>query len=409
MIKVKNFIDKYRITVLGIRFWVGRDYEKLVAANYARKRRELQEKFGKEKIRVGFLVRENSKWSYESVYHQMAEGSHFDPIVLIVEPKGKKAVLKNTEGNLRFFAGYHHALVHRRQDVEQLGIDILFYEQPWYDLAGEFTPDKISENALTYYVPYCVEPDIEAEVIAETGPFHKAMTCNFCFSEATARQLAGFGITNTCAVGHPRMDAYLNPAVGESPWQSKGKLRIIYSPHHSFGTSLLKQASWEWSGEHLLKLAQQHQDSTEWILKPHPRFSYELGRMLRSEEKAQRHMDEWAKVSRLYDKGNYFDLFRTADLIISDCVSFNIEWLPTRKPFLRLRSHYPDATVFKTIDYYAEHYYYAGTTAELDACFDMLVHRREDPAREARIRRAQEVPIGVGSAIIDILTRSLTA
>ncbi len=408
MIKIKRFIGKDRIKVFGVKFYIRHEYCQRVAANYARKLQVLRERYGKGVIRVGFITRENSKWSYESLYRQLEEHPHFEPVVLIVDDNFKPGAAEETEKNLSFFREYRHVVIRNKRDYVRQRTDVLFYEQPWYDLAGDLTPEQLSAHSLNFYVPYCIETDIEPAIIAETAPFHKALYSNFCFSEDMARQLAAHGVENTHVVGHPRLDAYLTPGVSDDPWQSTDKVRIIYAPHHAFGDSVLKQASWDWSGERVLQLARQHQDTTEWILKPHPRFWQALGEWLKSDEKARQIREAWAEVAPTYDKGNYFDLFKTADLMISDCVSFNIEWLPTRKPFLRLRSHYPDATVFPGIEHYAEHYYYAGNVAELDECFDMLVHRSEDPAREARMERAKEIPMGVGARIIDILTSALT-
>ncbi len=406
MIKVKKFIEKYRVRVLGLKFYVRRHFEELVAANYARHLQRLGQKLGQEKIRVGFLVRENVKWSYESLYHLLEADPDFEPLVLI---KDEKMELCSVEKNCEFFRHYRHCVIRELADYVAQRVDILFYEQPWFDMFGDFTPDAVSEHSLTCYVSYALEPEVEPEIIQETQYFCKALHRSFAFNERICQEMEEYGIHNACAVGHPRMDAYLKPEATEVPWRSEGKVRIIYAPHHSFGHSVLKQSSWEWSGEHLLRLAQQSQGTTEWILKPHPRFQYELGRLLKSEQKAQEVMDAWAEVSCLYDRGNYFDLFKTADLMISDCLSFNIEWLPTRKPFIRLHSRYADARPFPGVDHYAEHYYHARTTAEIDRWFDMLVNRREDPALEARSLRAQEVHVGVAADILEMMRAELRA
>ncbi len=400
MIRVRKFVDKYRVKILGIRFYVKRRFEPVVERNYAKHTERLKQKFGKEPIKVGFLVRENAKWSYESLYRLMEQDPDFEPLVVI---KDDDFELARASNNLPFFKDYNHCVIRTLREYRKLGVDILFYEQPWYDICDDFTPDGVSAYSLTYYVPYAVESEAEPDVHGATSSFLKALTASFCFSEKMSQALRTYGIHNTHVVGHPRMDAYMTPEAATNPWRSEGKVRIIYAPHHSFGYSLLKQASWEWSGEHILKLAREHQDTTEWIFKPHPRFQYELGRLLQSEKKAQEVMDAWAAVSQLYNRGNYFDLFKTADVMISDCISFNIEWLPSHKPFIRLRAHYPDTRIFEAIEYYSEPYYHADSVADIDRYFDMLVNRHEDPNREARAERATEIQTGVASHILDII------
>ena len=36
----------------------------------------------------------------------------------------------------------------------------------------------------------------------------------------------------------------------------------------------------------------------------------------------------------LYNKGNYIELFKTSDLLITDCSSFLLEYMPTLKPII---------------------------------------------------------------------------
>ncbi len=393
---MKRFIDRYQIRIAGKQFNIKREYEKKVAANYARKISELRNAIGQRAITVGFLVRENTKWSYESLYHQLTAHPDFTPLVLIADD-GK--ILSDTAQNEKFFKDYNYRVIRKQSDFRKLHVDILFYEQAWFDLSGDFTPEQLSPYALTFYVPYALKVRHDANTLVPQSVFFKAVYRSFCFCRTDEKDLHDAGIFNTSIVGHPRTDAYLEP-VRENPWKSTGKTRIIYAPHHSFANSYLKLGTWEWSGRHLLELARKSQDSTEWIFKPHPRFKYELTKLFKSEAKAQAIMDEWAEVSQLYDKGNYFDLFKTSDLMICDCLSFKMEWLPSGKPYIQLNSRYKDFYAFDEADYYTEHYYKADTTEDIDRLFNMLVHQKEDPLKEARQARAKDFPMGVATKII---------
>ncbi len=350
-----------------------------------------------EVVRVGFIVRENSKWSYDALYHKLDKDMHFEPIILIVDERHE---LCDLEKNKIFFGKYNHRIISNLNDFASHKIDIVFYEQPWFDLEGAFTPTRISKYAVACYVPYGIEIEQEPELIVRTEKFYRSLFMTFCFNEDAVKWLGKYGIHNTYIAGHPRIDAYLDKETPKSPWKTKDKIRIVYAPHHSFGDSPLKQATWEWNGEHILRLAKEHQDTTEWIFKPHPRFKLELAHLLKSKEKAQKVYDDWAEVSQLYDKGSYFDLFKTADLMISDCVSFKLEWLPTGKPYISLHTHYKDAFFFEDIERYTSAYYQADSNEDIDNFFNLLVKDKKDPNKKARLEHAAEIPMGATDKIM---------
>ncbi len=351
----------------------------------------------KNKIRVGFLVRENCKWSYASVYKLFQEDSRFEPIVLIVDEKHK---LCNLAKNIQFFKRYHYTVIKNKSDFVSSNIDIIFYEQPWFDLGGNFTPKKLSKYALTLYVPYSIELDNQKDIILSTAPFLNTVYKVFAFNDKVCEELASWGIENTLSAGHPRLDVFLPcvPKPSVSRWKDGDKVRIIYAPHHSFGDSFLKQACWEWCGRHILSLAHTYKNTTQWVFKPHPRFKYELSKLLGS-VKAQEVFDDWADVSTICEDGDYFDLFKTADLMISDCCSFKIEWLLTGKPFISLVSHYSGAYQLKGIESYAQAYYKASSVADIDKLFYMLTQKREDPKINQRKQLSAQIPLGAGNII----------
>lgn len=347
----------------------------------------------KDKINVGFLVRENCKWSYEKLFYKFEDNKHFNPIVLIVDTQHPVCDL---DKNVEFFKKYKHCIIKTKHDFDNANIDILFYEQPWFDLDGDFEPGRIAKNTLTFYVPYGVEPDLYDNIMDYCAPFYRNVYKSFVFSEQMRPDFLAYNITNVEPVGHPRLDAFLDkPKSNNKIWKSKDKVRIVYAPHHTFQGSLHMWASWEWNGQHILELAKKYQDKTEWIFKPHPRFKTSLIQLLKmTPEQADNVFQEWSKVSTLYNTGDYLDLFKTADIMISDCCSFKIEWLPTGKPFIQLLSHYKNRQDYgKNTDYYSSAYYKADSVQDIDKFFDMLVNKHRDPNKNARQALAKEIPL----------------
>ena len=57
---------------------------------------------------------------------------------------------------------------------------------------------------------------------------------------------------------------------------------------------------------------------------------------LMSQEEFQNYIAQWNNLdnSLVYDKGEYFDIFKTSDVLITDCSSFLAEYFPTKKPII---------------------------------------------------------------------------
>ncbi len=354
----------------------------------------------KNKIRVGFFVWENSKWSYDSIYSKLAKDSNIEPIVLIV---AEDNMLCDIGKNIAFFKKYNYCVIKNVADFKAKNIDIVFYEQPWFALSGDFTPRNISKYSITLYVPYGIELDTHHNLVVTTQWFLKSVYCIFTFDDKASQELLHYGIANTKDFGHPRLDTYLNPASTLSVWKNKHKIKIIYAPHHSFADSVLKQATWDWNGQYLLRLAQETQDIAEWVFKPHPRFKLELSKLLGDPDKAETVFNDWAKVATICDSGDYFDVFKTADLMISDCCSFKIEWLPTGKPYIDLVSQYADAYKFKLLNHYAKAYYKANNIKELQKWFDLLVYHGLDPKYNERLSLIDEISLNSTDKIYGFL------
>lgn len=380
--------------------------EKLMLQKQQRKYRErISELKQQKKIKVAFLVWENCKWSYDSLYQKLKESDNFQPIVMI---KPEDHLSCNLSKNEAFFKekGYDYIILASFDEFKKHMPGIVFYEQPWFCFEGEFEPENLSNYSLCLYVPYEIDVDLNLDFLMRVKPFYQRCHQVFVFNKTLAEKLKKHRIPNTIALGHPKMEAYLT-GPGSSIWKSKNKTRIIFAPHHSFANSILKWASYEWSGECLLDLAKRYADTTEWIFKPHPRFYLSLIEEF-GQEFADKVFSDWQKVSTLCDTGNYFDIFKTADLLISDCGSFRIEWLPTQKPYLYLQSHYDGVVPLTDVErYFYGGYYFAKSPEELERYFEMLVHKKDDPLKETRKGLLKEIPMNSSQIIFDYI-RKLT-
>ncbi|MFI3300627.1 MAG: CDP-glycerol glycerophosphotransferase family protein [Candidatus Gastranaerophilales bacterium] len=198
-------------------------------------------------------------------------------------------------------------------------------------------------------------------------------------------------ITNVTPVGHPRLDEYFTEIKNENIWREKEKIKIIYAPHHSFEKRSLKFGTFAWSGKKILELAKKYSNEATFILKPHPRFDYAiLSNNIMTEDELNSFYKEWQVCGEIYDQGDYFDLFRTSDALITDCVSFLAEYLPTKKPIIQLKRK--DSMKFNSFGKaISKDFYGCYNEKELDDVFEEVIINKNDFLKEKRIKSAEEI------------------
>lgn len=87
--------------------------------------------------------------------------------------------------------------------------------------------------------------------------------------------------------------------------------------------------------------------------------------------------------AQIYEFGCYFDIFRTSDLLITDCNSFLFEYLPTNKPVIHLIND-------KSVGHneYGQKiisgYYSAKNIEETNQLLEQLLVKEYDPLKEVR-------------------------
>jgi len=354
--------------------------------NYSRKIKQLRQ--AQRIIDVAFLVDENQKWNGDELYKKFAADPKFRPRIFITWDG-----YNHNGDNLKFFKERGYDVVdlidrdvYARGIPEEYNIDIVFYQQPWFSLGGPLNPVNMSKRAVCLYFPYAISIGMEVDKIKKSCiVWWLSLYKQFVFNNAIHKEFERGGVRNTLPVGHPKMDAYGAP-IKNNPWKSK-KIRIIYAPHYSLAeTHPLHFATFRWNGKQILDLAKKTAKTTEWIFKPHPRFKVgilEAGIMTKQEIDA--YYEAWEKIGQVCNTGDYFDMFRTSDMLITDCGSFLAEYLPTNKPVIHLipKSDTGHSELSKQT---SRHYYKAQDIEQLMKYFDMLTKRKEDPMRELRAK-----------------------
>lgn len=346
---INKGILKTKIRILGIKITVKHDFKKIVTKNYTKKLAELQNIYGKRKIKVGFLVNEQAKWQYQSLYEEMEKSDYFEPVVLVTQLTfahlGQKYFYKTIEDCYNFFVdkGLNVRYVYDIDKKEYIhskyfNVDILFYQQPWC-IDDSQHPFFASKSMLTCYVPYGLN-------LAEFGgdykkDFHEMLWLMFVETDINIQSFSKeHDVSNCVAVGYSKLDDYFSEENNFKFFHNKNPI-IIYAPHHSFESDGLRCATFQNNGMDILALAQKYKDQINWVFKPHPRFKTAVvSNNIMSEDGINDYYHEWEKLGIVYDNGNYFRLFKQSNALITDCVSFLGEYLPSTNPIFHLISPY---------------------------------------------------------------------
>ncbi len=365
----------------------------ILQENYAKVLERLKSKQGK--IKAVFLVSENQKWNWQSVYDDMLESSDFEPLVLITNVWLKrKNDIKLSETTLQenfdFFKKRnmrveyaYDAKTDTYLPLSDFGADIIFYQQPW-NIHPTQSLLETSKYALSCYAPYGIPVcDIGSEY--DIGFYRQVWTYfeinqqMYDFLEKKDKNL----VKNHVVCGHPKLDTYFEKAQDSENY-------IIYAPHHSFFPAHLNLATFRWNGEYILQYAKEHPE-LKFVFKPHPWLKATiLKRHIMTEQEVENYYKEWQKVGIYCDNADYFDLFKKSKLLITDCASFLVEYFPSKHPVIQPRTRISPKflPMVKTI---TDTYYQPHNLKDLKKLFKLILEENKDTLKEKREKTIEEM------------------
>ena len=406
---------KYR-RELRVRYVYGFNPSKLeiINDNYKKNLVRIKEKVRTEKIKVGFLVSENQKWNCQSVYDAMVASKEFEPVVLITKVHSKHEdfgkFYTSVNENYEYFKsrGMNVEYAYNIETKEYLGldkfgIDILFYQQPW-GIAPKQNIPVTSEFVLSCYVPYFV-PIVDSPIEYDSI-FHKTLWHQYSINDLVCdeyKKNSKYPLDNYRVVGHPKFDTYL------ANEEIKNEGYVIYAPHHSFAPSHLNFATFKWNGKFILEYAKSHPEF-KFVFKPHPQLKTRMiVRKIMSEKEVDNYFEEWKKIAVFCNDADYHDLFKKSRLMITDCCSFLGEYFPTRKPVINLRNK--NSSKFNPFGKaITDCYYKIYDLKTLKSTIKMLLEDNQDPMREQRLKRLEELDIvntSTASRILNVIKKEI--
>ncbi len=324
--------------------------------NYLQVLERLRNKKGK--IKIIFIVESNQKWGWQSVYDEFKKDDRFE-LLLVTLPlttRFKDKIYPQKE-DIEFFSKRNMPIIdgydYKREvciNLKELGADIIFYTHPWFVDVHKIPPSVTSEFALTCAISYGFNM-VESKCWGTTTPRNFCSNLWTMFSESKWHKTfyeKGTNLKNKdilYVTGYPKMDAYLDPINPdiEKLWKDDEhkKPRIIYAPHHSiernggFGMSnFVEHAGF------FLDFAKNHPQYS-FLIKPHPVLKSKCEAVnFMTPAEYDEYIEKWRELpnGNAYTLGNYYDIFKTSDILITDCSSFLAEYFVSGKPIVLLES-----------------------------------------------------------------------
>jgi len=323
-------------------------------------------------IRVVFLTFYFEAWdSFAQIWHLMVEDERFDPIVVTIPRKLTGDGEFTDQAVHGFFED--HGIPHQRFNfkdsmdglarLKELAPDYVFLNYPW---RRNYQPGYRAENLIPFtkvaYVPYFSLPLVnEPGETGVAGHLYRQRThqlASLVFTQDAA-SIAAYAETDrgngyVHLTGSAKIDALMRDAAeGSASWpiqQAKPaagaiaaprKYRVVWAPHHSYGTGWLNFGIFAQMYQQMLRFARQHSD-VEVVLRPHPfLFGTLVDRGVLSKKQMDDWLEDWKDLTNtaIHTDGSYAELFKACDLLVTDGISFIGEYpLVTGKPTVFLEN-----------------------------------------------------------------------
>ena len=315
--------------------------------------RLLNEKQQQSKIKVVFLVLQESVWKLDSVFQAMLGDPLFDPVVLVCPCISfqHEEMLAELATTYRYFQKKGYPVINSYiqntdswVDLQALAPDLIFFTNPHGITRSEYY-DLAYLSYLSCYVPYDHQVSQYKDNQDQYNQyFHNAMWQIFV-PHAESKDIFTHTATtqgvNVSVTGYPACEPYIDIAPqGKSAWkpQDKNKARLIWAPHHTIDSPELPYSNFLQYADLFQQLAQQYSDEVQWAFKPHPMLKFKLYEHAGwGKEKTDGYYAFWeSQPNTQFEDGEYQDLFIQSDALIHDCGSFLAEYLYLRKPVLYL-------------------------------------------------------------------------
>lgn len=398
----------------------------LVRRRYIKTLTRLRRKIAQgDRLKVIFLSMDTAKWKCQSIYDELSKSDIFDPYVALTmteedEHHSMDGVRQRNSASRIFYERHGCKVVDACEgqlghvkSIEQLQADIVFYQVPWGNLPGQTVWDA-AKVALTCYMPYGID-NVEWKNgktrfdFHHMADFHLLLWQYYMWSDAMASyyreslnrwELAG----RIIGTGHSALDSYVQKSVAN---KLPGDF-VIFAPHFSFAWNghepIMNLSTFHWSGALVLAYAKQHPE-IGWAFKPHPKLRerlVEIGFM--SEEDVDAYYAAWESLGIACYDGDYQALFLNSKAMITDCSSFLCEYMPVRKPLIRLIPDDIKVAAPPPCKRLYKSFYNCYSWHEAEETMDMILNEGVDPRRDERLAASMELNLAGTYAALNVVS-----
>lgn len=375
--------------------WHYKHVQNVINNLYLQHVKRLRQEVTARKLKVCFLVSSIEKWHCDLLYHLFENHKHFEPHI----------ILSAHDDNIHHLHDLFNIFQKRYNNVH-LGYDyntkdhipwhvfspdIIFFQEPW-DIPVQHNVFTAAQHALTCYTPYCFH--LMDSPYNYLEKFHRFLWAYFVEDQSYVDDYnKTYHASNCIAVGSLHLDRYRSArSTHDDFWHDDGhhKLRIIYAPHFSFENTH-RTATFQQNGIFLQQLASMYPQTT-WIFKPHPTFKHQLIMSnIMSKDDVDEYYNNWEQYGSVLSYVDYRDLFMTSDALITDCISFLADYLPTQKPVFHLRSDSQAVPFNKFCQSIIDTYYQIHNNAELERLFSRVLIEGNDEMCHVREKIALSI------------------
>lgn len=400
---------------------------------------EIKEKIRRNnKIRVAFILDTIAKFKTISVYHEMLSSDIFEPFIVLYHTfeyhinNDNVWDAYNNEYSCLMNKGYavYHGYDENRKyiDFSIYTPDMVVVSSLYFDKIYTFVTQTylninylvcifnygfsiIAGNAYNYYY----------NNLGVNTAWKHFMESQIDYAEIM-RYSKHFG-SNCVFFGAPSLDLYKhNDTNFKVPDKiNNGKPIVIYAPHHTVhGTPEgFNLATFHIYHNYFLNMVESNPD-INFVFKPHPSLGYKLKiKNVMDEREYNDYIHKWNSFPNAisYFDGDYINLFKISDLLITDSASFIVEWLPSKQPCMYLVNPERDRDTY--LEYFSrlartilEKYYLCYDEQNIAQYFRQIIFDKYDPLREERIKLIDTLFINIGTAgkkIVEYLTRILSS
>lgn len=295
----------------------------------------------RKKCKVGFVVYTTSMWSIDGLYRIMESEAQYEPSVIVVPFSDASAGTYETTKKYFKEKGYCLNTI----DDASFNInayDIIIYTNPYVAIDKYINILNLRLEKLVTYVSYSYILSGKLEKL--DLPVYFLSWKFFCDSEFYKKYVetkSRIYSNNAVFCGYPKMDDYFSTEENNSHQYDSRKI-IMYAPHQSVNRNDVRAATFDLNGWYMLYLAEKYKGKIYWIVKPHPLLrshSVEAG-LFKEETAYDDYLKKWKETgaAKVLENGDYFNLFKESDAMVTDSISFLAEYQFTGKPLLLLES-----------------------------------------------------------------------